>query len=71
MSNFVDRYPQAYQEWVQAGGIENNFRKHALAIGLQKPTIADLDFLQDETIIDVRQIVSMMHPFAPAHLHLA
>jgi uncharacterized protein Yka (UPF0111/DUF47 family) len=35
-------YPALYQEWVAAGGIENNFRSHLLALGILPATRADL-----------------------------
>jgi hypothetical protein len=46
MATWIERFPQAYQEWVQAGGVENNFRAHALAIGLIPPVFSDYQFMQ-------------------------
>jgi hypothetical protein len=48
MATWVERFPQAYQEWVQAGGVENNFRAHALAIGLALPESYDLTFMANQ-----------------------
>lgn len=63
MATFVGRFPQAYQEWVQAGGVENNFRKHALAIGLAIPGTNDIAFMQAEMLIDATQLVVAYRTF--------
>jgi hypothetical protein len=46
MVTWIERFPQAYLEWVQAGGIENNFRAHALAINLDIPVFSDYQFMK-------------------------
>lgn len=61
MSTWIERFPQAYQEWVQAGGIENNFRKHALAIGSAQPTRDDAAFMAKEADISVKQLFSVIN----------
>ena len=41
---FTERFPEAYQEWVNAGGVEDNFRIHALAIMPSLPvSLADVE----------------------------
>ena len=59
-------YPQAYEEWVRAGGIENNLRKHLLGIGILKPTAADLKLLASECESAVKQLEAAIanFPFA-------
>lgn len=56
MIPWTERFPKAYQEWVKAGGIENNFRKHALAIGLTTPSMEDIAWILHELEIHVRQV---------------
>lgn len=63
MSTWVERFPKAYQEWVAAGGVENNFRKHALAIELSIASPNDIAFLLAETLIDVTQILKAYRPY--------
>jgi len=55
MSSFIARFPQAYEEWFMAGGVENNFRAHALAIGLCNPTHADIAFMDVHARTAARQ----------------
>ena len=49
MNPFSERFPQAFEEWKAAGGIENNFRAHALALGLATPLPEDLTFMHEHT----------------------
>lgn len=51
----ADQFPSVYKEWVAAGGIENNFRKHLLGIGAIQPTKDDLAFLLDQLQADLNQ----------------
>ncbi|MCL5264152.1 MAG: glycosyl hydrolase [Chloroflexi bacterium] len=44
----VEQFPAQFEEWEAAGGIENNFRSHLLAVGALQPTKADLLGLIDE-----------------------
>ena len=63
MPSFIEHFPQAYHEWVVAGGIENNFRAHALAIGLCKLTLADLKFMEQHTGTANRQFDQVQDSF--------
>jgi hypothetical protein len=45
MTTLQAEYKTAYDEWVAAGGIDNNFRAHLLAIGSIPATQADLKFM--------------------------
>ena len=49
-------FTKEYEEWVRAGGIENNFRAHALAIGLAQPSLDDFTFIQEQVCIASRQV---------------
>ena len=62
----AEQYPNEYQAWVAAGGIENNFRKHLLGIGSIKPTPDDLKMLARECRASVDQLVNALnaYPFA-------
>jgi hypothetical protein len=53
--SLVEQYPAQYSEWVNAGGVENNFRKHLLGIGSIPVTLADCQFLASEAVASTRQ----------------
>lgn len=38
--SLANDYPQQYKEWVDAGGIESNFRDHLVGIGMLPPSFA-------------------------------
>jgi hypothetical protein len=55
--SYIDRYPTEYRSWVAAGGAENNFRKHIMAIsGDYVPTPDDIKFLADELKAGIEQL---------------
>jgi hypothetical protein len=55
--SYIDRYPAEYRAWVSAGGAENNFRKHIMAISADYvPTADDIKFLADELKAGVEQL---------------
>jgi len=61
-----DQFPDLFSQWEAAGGIENNFRSHLLAIGALPPTKADLLMLADEAKAKLEQmrLVAQKLPFA-------
>jgi hypothetical protein len=63
----AEQFPQQYAEWVAAGGVENNLRKHLLGIGLLAPSAADLRFLADEAGASLKQLQEALraYPFGP------
>ena len=62
----AEQYPNEYQAWVAAGGIENNLKKHLLGIGSITPTADDLKMLARECRASVDQLVNALnaYPFA-------
>lgn len=61
-----EQFPELYNEWVAAGGIENNFRAHLLALGAITPTRDDLRLLIEELKAKVQQVANVAEvlPFA-------
>lgn len=59
----TEQYKTLYDQWVVAGGIENNFRKHLLGIGVIKPTPADLKMLADEIAASVAQLKGALNNY--------
>jgi len=61
------QFPQIYQDWINAGGAEDNFRAHLLAIpGGVTPTAADLGWLANHTAIAVTQMQDATAKFGAA-----
>ena len=52
----TDSFSDVYKDWGSQGGIDNNFRKHLLGIGLIKPTSEDLKMLALEAGASVTQL---------------
>jgi len=50
------QFPAEWAAWIAAGGAENNFAKHAAAIGLVKITPAILKMLADESKVSAEQL---------------
>jgi predicted HicB family RNase H-like nuclease len=52
-----DQYPQVYADWIAAGGAEDNFRAHLLALqgGIQ-PSEADIAWLCNHTATALNQL---------------
>lgn len=67
MNTWIERFPQAYQEWVQAGGIEDNFRAHALAIGVATPDYDDIVFLANQAAISINQHAQALKALATSN----
>mgnify|MGYP001573280274 CR=1 FL=1 len=61
----VDQYPEQFSQWQAAGGVENNFRKHLLGIGVLAPEAADLLFLAQELGSGIQQLRGVLdaYPF--------
>lgn len=58
-----EQYPQIYQEWVKAGGIEDHFRDHLLGIGVLPPTVADAEHLLDQIgakLAEARNVIAKL-----------
>lgn len=54
-----EQFPDIYREWVNAGGIENNFRDHVLALGALPATKDDLRGLVDQLRAKADQVVKV------------
>ena len=66
VATLAEQYPTIYREWVQAGGIETNFRAHLIGIGVLKPTADDLKTLAGNTLAAAQQLKNALtsYPFA-------
>ncbi len=60
-----EQFPNEYNAWINAGGIENNFRAHLLGIGVLQPTNNDLAFLVEQMQASSNQVRNLVtnHPF--------
>ncbi|MDA8189778.1 MAG: hypothetical protein M0T85_16685 [Dehalococcoidales bacterium] len=58
-----EQFQEQYTAWEAAGGPENNFRKHAIAIGLIQPTADDLKFLADEAVVSAQQLKNSVNAY--------
>ncbi|GEM_PF-6578735 len=56
-----EQYPELYQQWVAAGGIENNLRSHLLALGVLPPTKDDVRLLGEELKVKVNQLANVVN----------
>ena len=70
MMTLQEQFPVQFAQWRDANGVENNFRKHLLALGVLSATEADLDFLFGEIESAVEQAKAVAHslPLVPADL---
>jgi len=61
-----DQFPELFSQWEAAGGGDNNFRSHLLAVGALKPTKDDVRFLAEELNSKAQQIINVVNalPFA-------
>jgi hypothetical protein len=55
-----EQYQAEYQEWVAAGGVENNLRAHLLAIGSLKPTKEDVPILAGQVKAATEQLAAVV-----------
>ncbi len=58
-----DEHPDEFAAWEAAGGVENNFRKHLLGIGVIAATAEDLEFLADEAASGIAQLKGTLNAF--------
>lgn len=56
-------FPDLFSQWVEAGGIRNNFRKHLLGVGAVPAGKEDLDFLADEAASGLAQLKGTLDAF--------
>lgn len=56
MKDYTTEYPEVYQQWVEAGGIRNNFAKHLLGLGVLTPTAEDMLLLINENLASASQL---------------
>jgi hypothetical protein len=63
MSDITQQYADLFKQWVAAGGVVNNFRKHLLGIGVIKPTPDDLKLLANEAIASDQQLKNALDNF--------
>jgi len=61
------QFPEAYAQWEREGGPENNFRKHALALGLIAPTAKDIHFLAAEARASLDQLQAALAAYLAIH----
>jgi len=54
--DIITQYRSIYDQWVAAGGVVNNFRRHLLAIGILQPTQEDIRLLINEAYAANQQL---------------
>ena len=61
--SLASQFPNEYRAWLEAGGIENNFRAHLLGTGVIKPTADDLKILAAQALASAKQLQNALNDY--------